>query len=1507
MKFTLFDTLVSCMGISFIPGELSADQRAAVTGCWNSLQVTAYASGNNLVLFTKNCAHLQTLYLPSDAAAIDINTSNGKIAAVLGSKVMVFTPRLSNFYNFNFHSRKDLSELHIEWVHEMTVENGDKVNCISWSDYSQVPDAELEESSAFLDLPGEFNSQTDCEFVVGSDTGLKLHRLYYTTEGVATEKVLASKVLWSQTMPVAAFMVKFSPNATCIVCVGKYDCIVKMWHRCSFNADSSDFELRCIYHESYVTSLSWKRFHCISDYSSVPASAPITPSASFLKPSNSLIKNDHLQQFLKNSRSASENGSVYSFANQASRRRHNVLYTMLNNKSLLIHSTFKSDHGFELFEAGELDLTSNGIYNEPMSVSILDEPYLEMSINKLLESIEKLNLIEASSEQKLLLEILASHSELCFVLSNSGTVRMFLISNLGSLTPTRCIIKQIHETNQIHITKFCLPHDPSSTFMGTPNMCYNFYPSADLKDEVVFNLMDLNKRTLRLIGFSVKDLLILPPQKHITIGKLLTKFTGHNKSVQKLIKSVSGKSFLAVTRFKENCLWEPIPISNQGVSLAKKCTITTPQPLDKAVILDDRTVVTVCGGKLLLYRCSNITQIDTPTYELDIGIETMPVCLFALPKFRLSSNAQHIAAVYGDHQCKCWEIQPDTAIPVEIENLPMNNGAPAHILSEVVPVGLIVSHSGRDILSSIGINGNIQIYYITNHNNRIYWHLKTEFNCQLKNCSIVSNSSINKLAICEANSKKLYIWDTKLGTLEYQEEFQEQIRDLDWTSTNYGQGILAVGFKTNSLLYTQLRYDYTNDTPTFQKIKSIDISDQTSHDIGDSIWLNNGLLVMGVGNQFYISDKSLDLKHDELTQKAVGSLEIISNDLFHLCSALNGPLPLYHPQIIVQLLLSGKALVVQKILKVLTKQLRETDLGERSYIEMNLGLNINKLLNDDDADSDLKKKRFKILFESDDDQNSLRPEDVEILIEKIGKHKLPFMTGHQQITLSHIVSILSEIDNKYLKVLDVNGIRFYFTMKLFMVNLAKDPMQNLRSMTIRMRDVVFAIHSDNRDLLYDITKEAMEKMPNQKENLALDWINCKRFGLPYWLSAEKMTETMEIIAKNEFLKYQAENNGKKDPNVCSIHYLCLRKKQVLIGLWRTAYGNQERDKMIKFLSNDFSLPRWKSAALKNAYVLLGKHRYCEAASFFLLAGSVKDSVSVITKQMNDIPLAIAVAKCYDGSSNGEGMKAILQRSIIPMAINNNDRWKLSWCFSVLMNKKMAIKSLVLPFCEIIDKLNDVFNCKFKATTGEFNFSLRSKNIEDPILLVIYENLKNRKLVYLEGSQEIPKKIEFDFILNVASMYTKLGCDWLGLSLIRNWNFNFEPAKVSILDSFDEPKPMKRPGDILAKFMGRSDTKSGSTNKYEASQSAPSLLDQFEVPTSGSSLLDQYETPKAAPSLLDQFDVPKAAPNMLDQFGTANTAPKVSDSSTQPKSPIKVKTKKAPAISSAPVNLLDQWS
>lgn len=78
----------------------------------------------------------------------------------------------------------------------------------------------------------------------------------------------------------------------------------------------------------------------------------------------------------------------------------------------------------------------------------------------------------------------------------------------------------------------------------------------------------------------------------------------------------------------------------------------------------------------------------------------------------------------------------------------------------------------------------------------------------------------------------------------------------------------------------------------------------------------------------------------------------------------------------------------------------------------------------------------------------------------------------------------------------------------------------------------------------------------------------------------------EAVARNEYTK-----DGNRNPVNCSLFYIALRKRAVLQGLWRMAGGDKEQITTQKFLAHDFEEPRWRTAALKNAYALLSKRRF----------------------------------------------------------------------------------------------------------------------------------------------------------------------------------------------------------------------------------------------------------------------------------------------------------------------------
>ena len=78
---------------------------------------------------------------------------------------------------------------------------------------------------------------------------------------------------------------------------------------------------------------------------------------------------------------------------------------------------------------------------------------------------------------------------------------------------------------------------------------------------------------------------------------------------------------------------------------------------------------------------------------------------------------------------------------------------------------------------------------------------------------------------------------------------------------------------------------------------------------------------------------------------------------------------------------------------------------------------------------------------------------------------------------------------------------------------------------------------------------------------------------------------METIARNQYMLGE-----ERDPTKCCLFYFALGKVRLVQGLWRQASWHPECNVMLKFLSNDFEQARWRTAALKNAYALLGKRR-----------------------------------------------------------------------------------------------------------------------------------------------------------------------------------------------------------------------------------------------------------------------------------------------------------------------------
>ena len=133
-------------------------------------------------------------------------------------------------------------------------------------------------------------------------------------------------------------------------------------------------------------------------------------------------------------------------------------------------------------------------------------------------------------------------------------------------------------------------------------------------------------------------------------------------------------------------------------------------------------------------------------------------------------------------------------------------------------------------------------------------------------------------------------------------------------------------------------------------------------------------------------------------------------------------------------------------------------------------------------------------------------------------------------------------------------------------------------------------------------------------------------------------------------------------------YILLDKLPVLLALYKSA--GPDKQKMVVFLSNDFTLERWRTAAVKNAYVLMSKKDYIMSAAFFLIGGNFKEAVDVVTNNMKDIQLAIMICRMRENLFSRKiedkpVLKALIEENFIIKGKLVKDPWLVSIGYTMI--------------------------------------------------------------------------------------------------------------------------------------------------------------------------------------------------------------------------------------------------
>lgn len=156
--------------------------------------------------------------------------------------------------------------------------------------------------------------------------------------------------------------------------------------------------------------------------------------------------------------------------------------------------------------------------------------------------------------------------------------------------------------------------------------------------------------------------------------------------------------------------------------------------------------------------------------------------------------------------------------------------------------------------------------------------------------------------------------------------------------------------------------------------------------------------------------------------------------------------------------------------------------------------------------------------------------------------------------------------------------------------------------------------------------------------------------------------------------------------------------------------------------------------------------------------------------------------------------------------------------------------------------------------GRVTLQSKSYLSNDPALVVLYQQLREKTLQTLKGASQVRPVEEWDFVLRNARLYDRMGCDLLALDLVRRWEFLSGPIPSKSIpdqpafelqeDGVDYRKMLRRRSSLVVADMPirPADPAKEATDSKKQQQPAPK--------------------PKPPPTMFHEPD----ANSLLDSFG-----------------------------------------
>ncbi|KAF6129737.1 Dmx like 2 [Phyllostomus discolor] len=387
--------------------------------------------------------------------------------------------------------------------------------------------------------------------------------------------------------------------------------------------------------------------------------------------------------------------------------------------------------------------------------------------------------------------------------------------------------------------------------------------------------------------------------------------------------------------------------------------------------------------------------------------------------------------------------------------------------------------------------------------------------------------------------------------------------------------------------------------------------------------------------------------------------------------------------------------------------------------------------------------------------------------------------------------------------LDECGLRYLLAMRLHTCLLTSLPplyRVQLLHQGVSTCHFAWAFHSEAEEELINRIPAIQRGDPQ--------WSELRAMGIGWWVrNINTLRRCIEKVAKASFQR----NSDALD---AALFYLAMKKKAVVWGLFRS----QHDEKMTTFFSHNFNEDRWRKAALKNAFSLLGKQRFEQSAAFFLLAGSLKDAIEVCLEKMEDIQLAMVIARLYESEfETSSTYISILNQKVLGCQKNGSgfdcerlhpDPFLRSLAYWVMKDYTRALDTLLEQTPKEDDHHQVIIKSCNPVVFSFYNYLrthplLIRRNLASPEGTLATLGLKTEKN-FVDKINLIERKLFF----TTANAHFKVGCPVLALEVLSKIP---KVTKSSALSARkDQPEFIsKKMGDVHSESKTLSDDRGSS--------------------------------------------------------------------------------------------------